>query len=108
MPTGGGTMGNPGATASIATGVGTSSGPATVAWGVMGPSAWVMSGCMGVTLVAVIGAGASQRAMESWTVAPLTGAIIARSTVWAVVRQLDVGWAVLHGAVRGRAQGASA
>ena len=79
MPTGGGATGNPGATAGTAIGGGTPSSTTTVAWGVVGPAAWVASWCMGATLVAVIGAGVSQRAMDSWTVMPLIGAIVAQS-----------------------------
>ncbi len=95
MPAGGGAMGNSCTAASAD--VGTSSGTATVAWDVVGSVAWVMSWCMGATLVAVIGAGVSQRAMESWTVMPLIGAIVARSAAWVVVRQLAGGQVMLHG-----------
>jgi hypothetical protein len=79
MPTGGGATGNPGTATSAGAGVGTSSGTAAVAWGGVGTGAWETSWCTEATLVAAIGAGMSQRAMESWTVTPFIGTIVAQS-----------------------------
>ena len=106
MPTGGGATGNPGTTTSAGAGAGTSSGTVAVAWGGVGTGAWETSWCTEATLVTAIGAGVSQRAMESWTVVPLVGMTIVWSAVVALARQLIEGRAVLHGAVQGRAQGA--
>ena len=79
MPAGGGATGNPGTTAGTAIGGGTPSGTATVVWGVVGPATCATSWCTEATLVAAIGAGVSQRAMESWTVTPFIGTIVAQS-----------------------------
>jgi len=86
MPTGGGATGNPGTTAGTAIGGGTPSSTATVAWGVVGLAAWVTSWCMGAALVAMIGAGVSQRTIESRTAAPPIGTIVVRSAAWVAVR----------------------
>ena len=108
VPAGSGAMGNPGTATSADAGVGTSSGTAAVVWGVVGPVAWVASWCAEATPVAAIGAGVSQRAMESWTVTPFIGTIVAQSAALVVARQLAGGQETLHGAARGRAQGTSA